>query len=66
VHAADRVYIMLDTAANLLTEFRRINVEGTLALARQIASAGARRFVLISLTFYRGRCAGTTTFLSSF
>lgn len=48
VHAAARVHVMDDTAADPLTEFRRINVQGTLHLARQAAAAGVRRFVFIS------------------
>ena len=48
VHAAARVHVMDDTATNPLNEFRRINVQGTLNLARQAAAAGVRRFVFIS------------------
>ena len=48
VHLASRVHVMDDTAANPLDEFRRINVQGTLNLARQAAAAGVRRFVFIS------------------
>jgi nucleoside-diphosphate-sugar epimerase len=48
VHAAARVHVMRDSAADPLAEFRRTNVEGTLALARQAATAGVRRFVFIS------------------
>ena len=35
-------------AADPLTEFRRVNVQGTLHLARQAAAVGVRRFVFIS------------------
>jgi len=31
-----------------LAEFRRVNVDGTAALARQAAAAGVRRFVFVS------------------
>ena len=48
VHAAARVHVMNDDAADPLAEFRRVNVEGTLALARQAARAGVRRFVFLS------------------
>jgi len=48
IHLAARVHVMADTAENPLDEFRRINVQGTLNLALQAASAGVRRFVLIS------------------
>ena len=48
VHAAARAHIMLDEVADPLAEYRRVNVEGTLNLARQAVAAGVRRFVLIS------------------
>jgi nucleoside-diphosphate-sugar epimerase len=48
VHLAARVHVMRDDAADPLAEFRRVNVDGTLALARQAAAAGVRRFVLVS------------------
>lgn len=48
VHLAARVHVMHDGAADPLTEFRKINVEGTLALARQAAAAGVRRFIYLS------------------
>lgn len=48
VHCAARVHVMADTAANPLAEFRRVNVQGTLNLARQAAAAGVRRFVFVS------------------
>jgi len=48
VHAAARVHVMDDRASDPLAEFRRINVQGTLNLARQAAAAGVRRFVFIS------------------
>lgn len=47
VHLAARVHVMHDGAADPLTEFRKVNVEGTLALARQ-AAAGVRRFIYLS------------------
>lgn len=48
VHLAARVHVMRDEAVDPLTEFRRVNVEGTLNLARQGALAGVRRFVFVS------------------
>ena len=48
VHTAARVHVMDDTAADPLTEFRRVNVQGTLHLARQAAAAGVKRFVFVS------------------
>lgn len=48
MHCAARVHVMDEQAADPLTEFRRANVEGTLALARQAVTAGVRRFVFVS------------------
>jgi nucleoside-diphosphate-sugar epimerase len=48
VHAAARVHVMRESTTDPLDAFRRVNVEGTLNLARQAAQAGVRRFVFIS------------------
>lgn len=48
IHAAARVHLMNDTAADPLEEYRRINTRGTLNLARQAADAGVKRFIFIS------------------
>jgi nucleoside-diphosphate-sugar epimerase len=48
VHLAARVHVMADRADNPLEEFRRINVQGTLNLARHAAESGVRRFLFIS------------------
>ncbi|SDH17048.1 Nucleoside-diphosphate-sugar epimerase [Pseudomonas benzenivorans] len=48
VHCAARVHIMHDKSADPLSEFRKVNVDGTLNLARQAAAAGVRRFIFIS------------------
>ena len=48
IHLAARVHVMRDAAIDPLAEFRRVNVNGTVNLARQAAAAGVRRFVFIS------------------
>lgn len=48
VHCAARVHVMQDTATDPLDEYRRVNVQGTLNLARQATAAGVRRFVFVS------------------
>ena len=48
IHAAARAHIMQDEVADPLAEYRRVNVEGTLSLARQAAATGVKRFVFIS------------------
>ena len=48
VHTAARVHVMDDKSTDPLTEFRKVNVEGTLNLARQAADSGVKRFIFIS------------------
>ena len=48
IHAAARAHIMKDEVVNPLAEYRRVNVAGTINLARQAAAAGVRRFIFIS------------------
>jgi nucleoside-diphosphate-sugar epimerase len=48
IHAAARAHIMKDEVADPLAEYRRVNVDGTLNLARQAAAAGVKRFIFIS------------------
>lgn len=48
IHCAARVHVMDDQSPDPLAEFRRINVDGTLNLARQAAAAGVKRFIFIS------------------
>jgi nucleoside-diphosphate-sugar epimerase len=48
VHLAARVHVMHDASSDPLAEFRKANVESTLALATQAAQSGVQRFVFIS------------------
>ena len=48
IHLAARTHVLKDIESDPLAEFRKINVEGTLNLARQSAKAGVRRFIYIS------------------
>jgi len=48
IHAAARAHIAKDDLPDPLSEYRKINVDGTLNLAREAASAGVRRFIFIS------------------
>jgi nucleoside-diphosphate-sugar epimerase len=48
VHAAARVHVMNDDASNPLTEFRKVNCDATLVLARLAAESGVKRFVFLS------------------
>lgn len=48
IHCAARVHQRKDSSANPLKEFRAVNLDGTLALARQAARCGVKRFVFLS------------------
>lgn len=48
IHCAARVHVMSDASADPLADFRKVNVDGTLQLARQAAQAGVKRFVFLS------------------
>ena len=48
IHLAARAHVMHEDQSDPLSEFRRINVAGTLAIARAAVRAGVRRFVFVS------------------
>ncbi len=62
IHAAARVHVMSDDATDPLTEFRKVNVDGTLNLARQAARAGVKRFIFISSIKVNGEETGNQPF----
>ncbi len=61
VHAAARVHVLNDDAANSTAEFERVNVLVTLELARQAVAAGVRRFVFLSSIGVNGVQTDNTT-----
>ena len=48
IHCAARVHVMHDHSSDPLEEYRRVNLRGTLNLAKQAAESGVRRFVFLS------------------
>jgi nucleoside-diphosphate-sugar epimerase len=48
IHLAARVHVMKDRSADPLAAFRRVNTDGSRALAAQAAAAGVKRFIFIS------------------
>lgn len=48
VHLAARVHVMASEPASALQQYREVNTEGSLNLARQCAEAGVKRFVFVS------------------
>jgi nucleoside-diphosphate-sugar epimerase len=59
IHLAARVHVMKDHALDPLAEFRKVNVDGTLNLARQAANAGIKRFIFISSVKVNGEYTET-------
>jgi len=54
VHLAARVHIMKDNSSDPLAEFRSVNVDATLNLARQAAAACVKRFIFLSTVKVNG------------
>ena len=48
IHLAARVHVMHDNSVDPLSQYRAINVESTINLARQAANSGVKRFIFIS------------------
>ncbi|WP_166253962.1 UDP-glucose 4-epimerase family protein [Marinobacter salicampi] len=48
IHAAARAHVTKNEVAEALSEYRKVNVDGMVNLARQAAEAGAQRFIFIS------------------
>ncbi len=58
IHCAARVHIMDDKSADPLAEFRKVNVDGALNLARQAAAMGVKRFIFVSSIKVNGEGTG--------
>jgi UDP-glucose 4-epimerase len=56
VHCAARVHVMRESGGDTSAAYRRINVQGTLHLARQAIAAGVRRFIFLSSIKVNGEC----------
>ncbi len=48
VHCAARVHVLHDAVTNPIDTYRRVNVDGSVALARAAAAQGTKRFIFIS------------------
>jgi nucleoside-diphosphate-sugar epimerase len=62
VHAAGRAHMLQDQATDPLTAFRRVNTDGTLALARAASLAGVQRFIFVSSIGVNGSQSGDQAF----
>ena len=62
VHLAARAHAMKDRAADAMSEYMKINVDATQALARVAAAAGVRRFVFMSSIKVNGEATALSPF----
>ncbi len=65
IHCAARAHVMREHAQDPLAEFRRVNTEGTVNLARQAAAAGIRRLIYISSIGVNGNATTSNVFSES-
>lgn len=65
IHTAARVHVMKDLAMDPLAEYRKVNVEGTINLARQAASANVKRFIFISTIKVNGESTAKGKFFTA-
>lgn len=65
IHLAARTHVLHETAADALAEYRRVNVEGTGALARTAARCGVRRLVFMSSIKVNGESTDRHPFTES-
>ena len=63
LHLAGRAHIVKDTSLNPSSEYKSVNIDGTLNLAQQAISAGVKRFIYLSSIKVNGE---ETTYEKSF
>lgn len=61
IHCAARAHIMKDESTEPLAEYRKVNLEGALNLAKQAIKAGVKRFVFISSVKVNGEFTSLDT-----
>ena len=62
IHLLARVHVMHDKVANPLLEFRNINVNATIALAKIAAKQGIKRFIFLSTVKVNGESTSNKPF----
>ena len=61
IHTAGRVHVLKETESIPSGAYRRVNVEGTINLAKQAVLAGVTRFIYISSIKVNGETSGTNS-----
>lgn len=62
IHTAGRAHILNDNAQDALAEFRRVNHDATLKLAKDSASCGVKHFIFVSSIGVNGNSTSGTPF----
>ncbi|EPQ6486777.1 NAD-dependent epimerase/dehydratase family protein, partial [Acinetobacter baumannii] len=62
VHCAGRAHIMKEAESDPLSIYRKVNVEGTLNLAKKAAKAGVKRFIFMSSIKVNGEVSDQVPF----
>ncbi len=65
IHAAARAHIMKDGLSDPFGEYRRVNVDGTLNLAKQAVVFGVKRFIFISSIKVNGEATRNGNFFAA-
>jgi nucleoside-diphosphate-sugar epimerase len=58
IHLAARVHVMRELSSDPLKEFRKVNTEGTVRLAREAVAAGVKKFIFMSTIGVNGNSSG--------
>jgi len=62
IHCAGRAHVINEAAVDPLSEFRKVNLAGTIAIAKAAAAAGVRRFVFLSSIGVNGSATNLNAF----
>lgn len=62
IHLAGRAHVLNEVSKNPIDEFRKVNVEGTMQLARQALEKKVKRFIFMSSIGVNGATTGSVPF----
>ncbi|MDN5869895.1 MAG: SDR family oxidoreductase [Nitrococcus sp.] len=65
IHLAARAHVMRECGSDALSQYRSVNVDGTLRLATAAVAAGVKRIVFVSSIKVNGECTTARPFTAS-